>query len=63
MVPHYQVPYMFQTKDISLLEVVLGLLQPLHTVLDLWIPLRLLNMIPNDSYYPKTFVVTSKSSL
>ena len=55
---------MFRTKvTISLLEVVLGLLQPLHIVLDLWIPLRLLNMIPNDSYYPKTFVVTSKSSL
>ena len=33
LTPHYQFPCMFQTKVISLLEVVLGLLQPLHTAL------------------------------
>ena len=38
---------------ISLLEEVLGLLQPLHPVLDLWIELRLLKINPNDSPYPK----------
>ena len=33
----------------SLLEVALGLIQPLHPVLDLQIDLRLLNMVPNLS--------------
>ena len=37
---------------ISLLEVVLGLLQPLHPVLDLQMDLGLLKVIPNDSLYP-----------
>ena len=47
---------MFRTKvTISLLEVVLGLLQTLHSVLDLKFDLRLLKMVPNDSSYTKTY--------
>ena len=47
---------MFRTKvTISLLEVVLGLLQPHHPVLDLHINLGPLKMVPNDSPYPKTW--------
>ena len=47
---------MFRTKlIISLLEVVLDRLQPLHPVLDLQINLRLLKMAPNDFPYPKTW--------
>ena len=47
---------MFTTKlTISLLEVVLGRLQPLYPVLDLQINLRLLKMVPNDFPYPKTW--------
>ena len=43
---------MFRTKvTISLLEVVLGLVQPLHPVLHLQINLRLTKMVPNDSPY------------
>ena len=46
---------MFRTKvTISLHEVVLGLLQPLHPVLDLQINLRLVKMVPNDFPYTKT---------
>ena len=46
---HYS---MFRTKVlISLLEVVLGLLQPIHPVLHLQINLRLTKMVPNDSPY------------
>ena len=41
---------------VSLLEVVLGLLQPLHPVLDLQVGLRLLEMVPNDFPWPKTWV-------
>ena len=42
---------------ISLLEVevVLGLLQPLHLVIDLQVGLRLLKMVPNDFPWPKTW--------
>ena len=48
---------MFRTKvTISLLEVVLGLLQPLHPVLDLQINLRFLKLVSNDSPKPKTLV-------
>ena len=55
---------MFRTKVIiSLLEEVLGLLQPLHLVLDLQIDLRLTKMVPNDSPYPKTWGLTPKSSV
>ena len=57
-------PGMLRTKvTISLLEVVIGLLQPLDPVLDLQIDLRLLKMVPNDSPYPKTLGFTPKSSL
>ena len=55
---------MFRTNvTISLLEVVLGLLQPLDPVLDPQIDLRLLKMVPNDFSYPKTWGLTPKSSL
>ena len=59
-----QVSSMFRTKVIiSLHEDVLGLLQPLHLVLDLQIDLRLTKMVPNDSPYPKTWGLTPKSSV
>ena len=55
---------MFRTKvTISLLEVGLGLLQPLQPVLCLQMDLRLLKFVPNDSPYPKTSGLTPKSSL
>ena len=55
---------MFRTKvTISLLEVILGLLQPLYPVLDLQVDLRLMNMVPNDFPWPKTLGLTPKSSL
>ena len=55
---------MFRTiVTISLLEVVPGLLQPLHPVLDLQINLRLLKMVPNDSPWPKTLGLTPKTIL
>ena len=41
---------------VSLLEVVLGLLQPLHPVPDLQVGLRLMKMVPNDFSWPKTWV-------
>ena len=44
------------TVTVSLLEGVLGLLQPLHPVLDLQVGLRLLKMVPNDFPWPKTWV-------
>ena len=47
---------MFRTiVTISLLQVVLGLLHPLHPVFDLQINLRPLKMVPNDFPYPKTW--------
>ena len=59
-----QVSSMFRTKvTISLLEVVLGLLQLLHPVLDLQVDLRLMNMVPNDFPWPKTLGLTPKTSL
>ena len=55
---------MFRTKVIfSLLEEVLGLLQPLHPVLELQIDLWLTKMVPYDSPCPKTWCVTPKLSL
>ena len=55
---------MFRTKvTISLLEVVVGLLQLLHPVLDLQVDLRLMNMVPNDVPWPKTLGLTPKTSL
>ena len=58
----------FSTSSVStsalpenvLLEVVLDLL---HPILDLQVNLRLLEMVPNDSPYPKTLSLTPKSSL
>ena len=48
---------MFWTKFItSLLEVVLGLLQPLQPVLHLQINVRILKMVPNESPYQKPLV-------
>ena len=44
----------------SLLEVLLDLLQPMHTVLGLQIDLRLLKIVSNDSPYPKTFSLIPK---
>ena len=44
---------MFRTKvTISILEVILGLLQPLHPVLELRVELRLMEMVPNDFPFP-----------
>ena len=52
---------MFITKvPISLLEAVLGLVLPLHTVLVLQIYLRLMKMVPIDYPYPKTLGLTPK---
>ena len=48
---------------ISLLEVLLDLLQPLHPVLGLQVDLRLLKMVPNDSPYPKTLVLSPEPCL
>ena len=49
-----QVSSMFRSKVIiSLLEVVLGLLHPLHLVIDLQVGLRLLKMVPNDFSWPR----------
>ena len=45
---------MFRTKVIiSLLEEVLGLLQPHHAFLDLQVDLRLLKMVPMIPHTPK----------
>ena len=53
-----QVSSMFRSKvTISLLEDVLGLLQPLHPVLVLQGSLK---MVPNDSPWPKTWGLTPK---
>ena len=63
LAPNYS-PSMFITKvPISLLEAVLGLVLPLHTVLVLQIYLRLMKMVPIDYPYPKTLGLTPKSSL
>ena len=54
----------WQTKvTISLLEVVLGLLEPLHCVLDLHIDLQLLKMVSNYFPYQKTLRLTPTTSL
>ena len=55
---------MFRSKVIiSLHEDVLGLLQPLHLVLDLQIDLRLTKMVPHDSPCQKTWGLTPKSTV
>ena len=48
---------------ISLFEVLLDLLQPLHPVLGLQGDLRLLKMVPNDSPYLKTLVLSPEPCL
>ena len=48
---------------ISLLEVLLDLLQPLHLVLGLQVDLGLLKRISNDSPYPKTLVLSPEPCL
>merc|ERR1712237_287756 len=45
---------------VSLLEAVLGLLQPLHPVLDLQVGLRHLIMAPNDFPWLKTWGLEAK---
>ena len=48
--------YSEENLRVSLLEVVLGLLQPLHPVFDLQVGVILLKMVPNDFPWPKTWV-------
>ena len=48
--------YSEENLRVSLLEVVLGLLQLLHPVLDLQVSLRRLKLITNDFPWPKTCV-------
>ena len=55
------VPNDSETK--LLLEVVLDLLQPIQAVLDLLVNLGPLKMVPNDSPYPKTWVLKQIRSL
>ena len=47
----------------SLLEVLLDLLQPVHPVLGLQVDVRLLRMVPNDSPYLKTLVLPPEPCL
>ena len=44
-------------------EVLLDLLQPVQAVLGLQDHLRPLRMVPNDSPYPKTWVLKKESGL
>ena len=46
-----------------LLEVLLDLLQPVQAVLRLQVNLRLLEMVSNDSPYPKTLVLLPEPCL
>ena len=48
---------------ISLLEVLLDLLQPIHSVHDFQVELRLLNMVSNDSLYSKHGIDSLTKSL
>ena len=48
---------------ISLLEVLLDLLQPLHPVLGLQVDLGLLKVVSNDSPYQKTLVLSPEPCL
>ena len=49
---------MFRTKfTISFLDLVFGLLQPLHHVLDLWVDLRFFKIVPNDFPSPKGVIL------
>ena len=58
---HTQVSSKFRTKfTISLLDVLIGLLQHLHPVLDRQVNLKLMEVIPNDLPYTKTWVFYTK---
>ena len=64
MIPHTKKPGVKKTpKSLEclevelLLEVLLDLLQPVQPVLSLQVNLRLLEMVSNDSPYPKTWVL------
>ena len=51
-------------SEVELLrEVLLGLLQPVQSVLSLQVNLRVLKMVPNDSSYPKTWGLKKTRSL
>ena len=60
MIPHTQKPGLKKNMSLAclevklLLEVLLDLLQPVQAVLALQAHLRPLEMVPNDSPYPKT---------
>ena len=62
-----QISSMFRTKvKVSLLEVILGLLQPLHPVLDLQVKLRLMKRIPKSQmicHAKKILGLTPQASL
>ena len=48
---------------ISLIEVLLDLLRPIHSVLDLLVDLGLLKIVPNDSPSPRTCFLTPEPCL
>ena len=62
-VPSSAVSRSKQPVRISLHEVLLDLLQPLHRVCDLQVNLRPLKMVSNDCLCPKTFVWTPEPCL
>ena len=62
MVPHTQKPGVWKKTQVSrmlltelLHEVLLDLLQPVQPVLVVQVNLRLQEVVPNDSPYPKTW--------
>ena len=62
MIPHTQKPGVLKKiRSLACIEaellpeVLLGLLQPVQSVLSLPVNLRVLKMVPNDSPYPKTW--------
>ena len=73
MIPHIPKPWFCHQNHvpsmlrswvrISLLEVLLDLLQPLHPVLGLQVDLGLLKMVTNDSPYPKTLGLSPEPCL
>ena len=69
MIPHTKKPAVKKNpKSLEclevelLLEVLLDLLQPVQAVLRLHVNLRLLEMVSNDSPYPKTWVLKKNPS-
>ena len=72
MIPHTQKPGVEKKTQVSsmlgievelLLEVLLDLLQPVQAVLSLQVKVRPLEMVSNDSPYPKTWGLTPKLGL